>query len=174
MWQVFLWDGMVHLQSSVRFEHPVKFQGCGQLILDNQVVLGNSMANAGSVPILLQPRSADACIHIGENTWLSNGVEIIAQSSVTVGKDCLIGARTLILDSDFHGLSPDERRLAGAIKPVTIKDNVWIGSDVTLLKGVTIENDAVVGAGCIVTKDTPPGAIAVGNPMSIIGSAYAS
>jgi acetyltransferase-like isoleucine patch superfamily enzyme len=53
-------------------------------------------------------------------------------------------------------------------KPTKIGDRVWIGANVTILKGVTIGNDAVVGAGSVVTKDVPERAIAVGNPAKVI------
>jgi acetyltransferase-like isoleucine patch superfamily enzyme len=52
--------------------------------------------------------------------------------------------------------------------PTKIGDRVWIGANVTILKGVTIGNDAVVGAGSVVTKDIPAKAIAVGNPAKVI------
>ena len=55
---------------------------------------------------------------------------------------------------------------------VTIEDGVWVGCNVTILKGVTIGRGAVVGAGSLVTKDIPPYSIAVGNPARVIKSRF--
>lgn len=89
-----------------------------------------------------------------------------------LGEKCRIGSRCIILDSDFHGLRPQIRNTSGKVAEVIIGDNFWIGMGVMVLKGVEIGDDTVVGAGCVVTKNIPAGAIAVGNPMKIVGSVY--
>lgn len=170
--QSFLWTDSVYLDKTVKFLHPVKFQGYGRLLIEKNVVFGYALANASSLPIVLQPRTKDAYIRIGENTGIVNGTEIISQVSIAIGKNCLIGARTLIIDSDFHGIAPDQRRESGLSAAVIIEDNVWIGSDVTILKGVIIGQDAVAAACSVITKNVPPGAIVAGNPMRVIGSVY--
>ncbi|MOA04030.1 Galactoside O-acetyltransferase [compost metagenome] len=53
-------------------------------------------------------------------------------------------------------------------KPITVENNVWLGGNVTVLPGVTIGHDTVIGAGSVVTKDIPPGVIAVGVPCNVI------
>jgi acetyltransferase-like isoleucine patch superfamily enzyme len=170
--QVLISDGRTVLDSSVRFDHAVRFQGRGTVVVEKNVLFGYSLAGAYSLPILIQPRMKDAVIHIGEATNIMNGTEIFAVKSVRLGKRCLVGARTVILDSDFHGLDPRQRNGAGISKPVEIQDNVWIGMGVMILKGVTIGKDAVIGASCVVTKDVPAGAIVIGNPMRVAGSVY--
>jgi len=82
----------------------------------------------------------------------------------------MIGAESLIIDSDFHGLPIDKRHEAGISKPIVIGDNVFIGTRVIILKGVTVGNDAVIGAGSVVTKDITAGTISAGNPARVIGS----
>jgi len=101
-----------------------------------------------------------------------NGTEIFAVNRVRLGKRCLVGARTVRLESDFHCLHPRQRGSAGVSKPVEIRDNVWIGMGVMILKGVTIGKDAVIAASCVVARDVPAGAIVIGNPMRIVGSVY--
>jgi maltose O-acetyltransferase len=160
------------LHASVRFDHDVRFQGRGMVVAEKDVVFGYSLAGAYSLPILIQPRVQDAVIHIGEATNIMNGTEILALKRVQLGKGCMVGARTVILDSDFHGLHPRQRRMVGVSKPVEIGDNVWIGMGAMILKGVTVGQDAVIGASCVVTRDVPDGAIVVGNPMRIVGSVY--
>lgn len=156
---------------NVKINHKVKFQGKGVVQVEDNVTLGFRLGGSSSIPILLQPRESNSIIQIGSGSTIVNGTEIICREKVTIGKKCLIGSRCTIVDSDFHSINPSDRT-GGLTLPVTLGDNVWLGLGVTILKGVTIGNDAVVGAGSIVTKDIPPGGIAGGNPARIIGSAY--
>lgn len=108
-------------------------------------------------------------IIIGANTYINRNTFLDAIESITIGKDCAIGPSCYITDHD-HGLDPNFPPLAQPMfsKPTKIGDRVWIGANVTILKGVTIGNDTVVGAGSVVTKDIPAGAIAVGVPAKVI------
>jgi len=164
--------GHVTFGSNLQMNQPTIFQGKGDLYLNNGVILGYSIGGAPSLPILLQPREIYAQIIIGKESIIANGTEIIAREKVVLGEKCRIGARCIILDSDFHGLRPQERNTSGKVAKVIIGDNVWLGMGVMVLKGVVIGDDAVIGAGCVVTKSVPAGAIAVGNPMKIVGSVY--
>ena len=77
----------------------------------------------------------------------------------------------MIIDTDFHPVN-FERRLddssAGECEPVKIGDNVFIGMNCIILKGVTLGNGCVIAAGSIVTKDVPEGMVAGGNPAKIL------
>lgn len=108
-------------------------------------------------------------IFIGANTYINRHTFIDATLSIIIGRDCGIGPNCYISDRD-HGLNPDFPPLQQPTiaKPTVIGDRVWLGANVTVLKGVTIGNDAVVGAGSVVTKDIPSGAIAVGVPAKVI------
>jgi acetyltransferase-like isoleucine patch superfamily enzyme len=172
--RVLVWwhGGRCQLGRFVRIKHPLVFQGEGQLIISDHVTFGYELGGALNSPILLQPREAKAIIQIGKHAVVMNGSELISRSSITIGANCRIGPCTLIYDADFHGLSPAERDSTGKTAPVIIKDNVWIGSRVIILKGVIIEQDAVVAAGSVVTKSVPPGSIVAGNPAKKIGSVY--
>jgi acetyltransferase-like isoleucine patch superfamily enzyme len=166
------WKGKLVIGNEVCLDHPVIFQGRGRLLLEDHVTLGYQIGGAPAQPILLQPREANAVIRIGANTTIVNGTEMIARMGINIGQNCLIGARCQFLDSDFHGLRPDQRNGSGLSAAIIIEDNVWLGSSVTVLKGVIIGRDAVIGTGSIVTTNVPIGAIVVGNPGKIIGSVY--
>jgi maltose O-acetyltransferase len=119
--------------------------------------------------VRLQARGLEARIEIGGGTSFSNGVQVIAERRVTIGRRCLIGDAVLILDSDFHEMSAEGRhRLPGATAPVILEDNVFVGSRAVILKGVTIGKDSVIGAGSVVVRSIPPGVIAAGNPAKVI------
>ncbi len=104
-----------------------------------------------------------ATIEIGNGCGFS-GTVIGAFTSIILKENVRCGANTLITDSDWH---LDDPR-AGVSKPVLINKNVWLGVNVTVLKGVTIGENSVIGAGSVVTKDIPSNVIAGGNPCIVI------
>ncbi len=113
----------------------------------------------------------DSLIEIGTRVWFNNGCTLIsAGPGIFVGNDVLVGNEVQIYDSDFHDLHPQRRKNGEALTgTVVIGDNVFLGSRVTVLKGVNIGNNVVVGAGTIVTKNVPEGAIVAGNPARVVG-----
>jgi acetyltransferase-like isoleucine patch superfamily enzyme len=123
-------------------------------------------------PVVLRTIDTGASIYIGENTGIS-GATIVAQKKVSIGRECLLGANVVIADTDFHTITSLNRRF-NSIKseigsaPIEIKDNVFIGMNSVILKGVTIGVNSVVAAGSVVAKDVPPNTIVAGNPAKII------
>lgn len=104
-----------------------------------------------------------ASIHIGEKTGISS-TTITSWKSVSIGKGCRIGANCVIMDGDFH---LDDPRTS-APKAIVIEDNVWLGANVVVMKGVHIGANSIIGMNSIVTKDIPSNIIAVGNPCKPI------
>lgn len=109
-----------------------------------------------------------AVLEIGCRCGLSATV-VAAAERVTIGDDVLCGANVTICDTDWHHPDPRRRHEPGPCAPVVIEDNVWLGMNVVVLKGVTIGRDAVIGAGSVVTKSVPAGMIAAGNPAVVVG-----
>lgn len=107
--------------------------------------------------------STDAEIAIGYNCGFS-GTTITAFSSIKIGNNVRCGSNTIISDSDWHNDDPR----SGGSKPVVIEDNVWIGYNATIWKGVTIGRNSVIGANSVVTKDVPADVVAAGNPCRAI------
>ena len=105
-------------------------------------------------------------LEVGDGTMLNFGADISATRSVKIGMDCHIGTHAIIIDNDFH--DPLDRLRMPEPKPVAIGNRVWIGNRVIVLPGVTIGDDAVVGAGAVVTSDVPPRTIVAGNPARIL------
>ena len=71
--------------------------------------------------------------------------------------------------TENHGIAPSERRMLTS-RPVTLCNNVWIGAGAIVLPGVTVGENAVVGAGSVVTHDVPPDTVVAGNPARVIKS----
>ncbi|MFM7309755.1 MAG: acyltransferase [Flavobacteriales bacterium] len=114
-------------------------------------------------PCILSAHLPTSQLIIGDNCGFS-GTVIGAFVEVKLGNHVRCGANTLITDSDWH---PEDPR-AGEPKPVHIGDHVWLGYGVTVLKGVTIGENSVIGAGSVVVSDIPSHVIAAGNPCKVI------
>lgn len=105
----------------------------------------------------------NAEVRIGEKSGFS-GTVIGCFKSIRLGKNVRCGANTLITDGDWH--FGDSR--IGPPKPVEIGDNVWLGVNVIVLKGVRIGANTIIGAGSVVVSDIPADSIAAGNPCKVI------
>jgi len=105
---------------------------------------------------------------VGSGTFINFNCVILDVGRVWIGADVQIGPNVQIL-TPTHPIDPEQRRSGlEAAKPITIEDNVWLGGGAIVLAGVTIGRDTVVGAAAVVTKDLPPGVVAVGNPARVI------
>ena len=144
------------------------------------VVLGDHVSCYSGCSFAVGPQGSCA---VGDFTLL-NGAIIMAQERITIGSYCLISWNVGIADSDFHPLDPAQRRVdAQALapyfsdrperprlvtRPVTIRDNVWIGMHAVILKGVEIGENSVVAAGSVVTKSVPANVVVAGNPAIVV------
>lgn len=114
----------------------------------------------------------DASLIIGDKVGMSN-TTIVATQSITVGNNVLIGGGTTIVDSDFHSLNTahwhtdlDEKNMKSL--PVFIRDNVFIGMNSIILKGVTVGSNSIIAAGSVVFKNIPDNQVWGGNPAVFI------
>jgi maltose O-acetyltransferase len=106
----------------------------------------------------------DARISIGDHTFINYGSSISAYKEVRIGRHCLLGHHTLIVDRNEHGV--EHREVVPLPAQVIIEDHVWIGSRVVILPGVFVGHHSVIGAGSVVT--IPPNCLAVGNPARVV------
>ncbi|MGO1165729.1 MAG: DapH/DapD/GlmU-related protein [Janibacter sp.] len=121
---------------------------------------------------LFPPFTADfgKNITLGERVFINSGCRFQDQGGVTIGDDSLIGHNTVLATLD-HGIEP-ARRGDMTPAPIVIGRNVWIGANVTILKGVTVGDNAVVAAASVVTKDVPADSIVVGSPARVVRSVH--
>ena len=122
-------------------------------------------------------------VEIGDYCYFTNAV-LLCELELVIGNYVVIGWNATIADTDFHPIAPAER-IADAIacsplgkgrprpeilrKPVVIEDDVWIGPNATILKGVRIGAGAFIEAGTLVVRDVPARARVCGNPAQVIG-----
>ncbi len=151
---------------------PCLFNGKGKIIFHENVKIGviNSPYLYSNYAYI-ESRKPDTVVEIESGVYVNNNFVIIAAGEgVYIGKNTIAGTNFEIYDSDFHDLHPDKRMQGGTPKTakVVIEENVFFGSNVTVLKGVTIGKNSVIANGSIVTKSIPENAIAAGNPAKVI------
>jgi acetyltransferase-like isoleucine patch superfamily enzyme len=140
----------------------------GRIILGDKVTL-QSYPNGSSFRTSLSTYFPEAVIEIGNNCNI-NGTVIHSNQLVKIGNNCMFGPGTVITDNDSHRVSTDpyERRKKAVSSPVNLEDNVWIGINCIILKGVTIGKNSIVAAGSVVVKEVPPNTLVGGNPARIL------
>ena len=107
----------------------------------------------------------NAVISIGDGTFL-NGTRFACEKSIKIGKNVIL-ADCRIMDTDFHGLDPDNRHIHKSA-PIIIGDNVWITIASVILKGVTIGHGSTITPNSVVTEAVPSRVVYGGNPGRII------
>src|SRR3982750_1556227 len=115
-------------------------------------------------------RCHEGGVLIGAKTVLGQECAVSAYQHVSIGRECVIADRVMLIDFD-HGMVEVDRpiRLQGIYKrEVRVGNNVWIGYGASILRGVTVGDNAVIGTGAVVTKDVPPNAIVGGVPARLI------
>jgi len=121
-------------------------------------------------PVIIATRSSHASIRIGNGVGVTGGT-ICAEESIEIGNRVLIGANCILVDTDFHPVDLLARRATpqqGQVAPIVIEDDVFIGMNSMILKGVHVGKGSVIGAGSVVTDDIPSGVVCVGNPARIV------
>jgi acetyltransferase-like isoleucine patch superfamily enzyme len=116
---------------------------------------------------------ATARLVIGDNTTINYRTTISVAKSVVIGRRCLFAGEVKIFDNNSHATHYRTRQTNDHltdmdVAPVVIEDDVWIGNNCLIMKGVRIGRGAVVAAGSVVTKDVPPCTIVGGNPARVL------
>ena len=132
---------------------------------EGKVMAGNNLHIEGKV--LLYTGNKNALIRLGDKVSLF-GSNIEAAQCISIGDDTLVGSAS-IYDSDWHGIDGNQAK----VNPVKIGQHVWICKYALVLKGVTVGDNAIVGAGAVVTKNVPDKTIVAGNPAVVRGSTLA-
>lgn len=107
-------------------------------------------------------------IHIGDDFFANFNLTILDEAEVRMGNHVFIGPNVSMYTA-CHPINSTERRTGVEwAEPITIGNDVWIGGSATILPGVTIGDNAVIGAGCVVTRDVPSNTVVAGNPARVI------
>ena len=138
-------------------------------------VAAGSALEAGSFDVYTGCRvnvNSGARLILGSG-YMNHDCVIDCFDSITIGHNVVISERVVMRDSDNHAVynfgesvQNTERRMITA--PIVVEDHVWIGMNVTILKGVTIGEGSIIAAGSVVTKSIPPHCLAAGVPAKVI------
>ena len=106
-------------------------------------------------------------VFVGDHFYANSNLTLVDDGRITIGNHVMFGPNVTLVTAT-HPVSPDLRKSNVQYnKPIVIEDGVWLGAGVTVLPGVTIGRDSVVGAGSLVTKDVPEGVVAYGVPCEV-------
>ncbi len=160
-----------NISGKAKMVQPCQLNGYGSIVFGKDVVIGYEPS-----PFLysgygyIEARHQKAKIVIGDNVVINNNIVLISErEGIFIGKNVLIGTQCEIYDSDFHALTSKSRRDGEAVSAsVHIGENVFIGSNVKILKGVSIGENSIIGNGSVVTKSIPENVIASGIPAKVM------
>lgn len=134
-------------------------------------IISDSLYNYSGInhPTILAATCPDAEIIIHDGVGMS-GSSIVADKKIEIGEGTMLGTNTNVYDNDFHPIDAESRLagIRGVSEPVKIGKKCWLASNVTILKGVTIGDETVVGAMSLVCKDVPEKVIVGGVPAKVI------
>lgn len=154
---------------------PLFIRGTGTIVLGNKVRINSCRETnpiGGDTRTILFAKG-NSRISIGNNVGISN-TAMVALEEIQIEDDVMIGAGCKIYDHDFHSVNYDERMMPGDVgvksKLVKIKKGAFVGAHTIILKGVTIGEKSVIGAGSVVTKSVPDHEIWAGNPARFVKS----
>lgn len=165
---------------NICIRHPGRVSlGDGVVIDDNCVLDGKGDSGEGIIVgdrVLIGRNTILSCkggsIEIGDNTNISANCMLMSESRLSIGRNVLIAGMSYIVAGGNHDFSrtdiPIISQACVSKGGVRVEDNCWLGANVTLLDGVTIGRDSVIGAGAVVTKSIPAFAIAIGVPARVI------
>lgn len=145
------------------------------------VCIGDHVCMFGSIAALYGGK-----VSIGNHCYIGGGTTIQASDSIEIGDHVIIAGGVRLLDNNIHPVDPRQRlRMTGCADylkddlwtwkhakhaPVIIRENVWIGQEAVIMKGVTVGRGAVVGMRAVVTHDVPEYTVVAGNPARVVKS----
>ena len=147
------------------------FNNCKPSDVEAQTeLLKQILGHMEGTPVITAPFYCDygSNISIGKNFYTNHNVTILDGAKVTFGDNVFI-APNCVFSTAGHAIDSEQRGNGLEIAlPISVGDNVWFGTNVSVLPGVTVGSNTVIGAGSVVNKDIPAGVIAAGNPCKVI------
>ena len=137
---------------------------------DRNAILNQLIPNLGNDCTILSPFITDYGCYcsIGHDTFINHNAYLMDGGGITIGHHCFIGPNCGMYTAIHPMLAEERNQGFEKALPIVIGDNCWIGADVTILPGVTIGSNTIIGAKSVVTKDIPDHVLALGNPCRVI------
>ncbi len=167
------WYRHIERDGKVTVNGRLRVFGHGHIHIGRNVIINSCLSSnpiGGDTHTVLSLKNT-AELRIGDNVGISNAA-IVCHDKITIGDRTIIGGGTKIYDTDFHSLDYRQRgdyeHETALTRPVTIGEDVFIGGQSIILKGVRIGDRSIIGAGSVVTKEVPPDEVWAGNPAKKI------
>ena len=164
------------ISKDARFRAHIQWHD--KYVIHNKLIVRNCSLLRGTIAFT----KSRATLEIGANTSVGAGTIFMCSKHIKVGNNCLISFNCLIADNDGHSLDYRLRQndlynlLSGSPKnwdnisekSVIIEDNVWIGANCIILRGVSIGTNSIIGAGSVLRSSVPQNSLVYGNPAKVI------
>jgi acetyltransferase-like isoleucine patch superfamily enzyme len=149
------------------------FEGQPKIMGNLRVTIGARVKLNGEQVWIATGRGVERTLEIGDDSGIGHRTELIVGESIKIGRNVMIANRVSLVGYDGHPLDPYARARGEPPEPqgvrsITIKDYAWIGSDSTIMKGVTIGRGAIVSARSVVKMDVPDLTVVAGNPAKAV------
>jgi acetyltransferase-like isoleucine patch superfamily enzyme len=138
------------------------------------IVIGENVWLDGKIDITFAARFSDRpTLEIGDNTGIGNGCTFTIGKRISIGRDCNLSGDIIVMDSNAHDTDPASRLERKppdpeGVRPVVIRDGVWIARRCIILPGVRIGEGSVISAGSVVRNHVPPYSVVAGNPARVM------
>ena len=157
-----------HLRDAESLGPRCRIWGKPSVVLKGKLIVGERlqlMSTTWTTELWVGDRGV---LEIGDRVFINYGCSIGATELIRIGSRCSLGTQVQIMDNDWHRLEPERRNERPLSRPIVLEDNVWLGTRVIVLGGVTIGEGSVVGAGSVVVDDIPARSLAVGMPARVV------
>jgi galactoside O-acetyltransferase len=158
------------IEGKLLLQQPLLIKGEGKISIGHNVQIGYESSPGFWSGYAYFDLRKGGTIRIGNDVIINNNVSLTADgASIEIGSNTVTGINLSIMTGDGHSILPENRH-DGKYRclPVTIGSTVFIGDNVTILKGVQIGNNSVIGANSLVNKDIPENSVAAGNPCRVL------
>lgn len=144
-----------------------KVQGPTYTVLEGRVDIGDNVIIRSRTHNQVDIHVAHgAHLAVGHRVFINQGVRISCSQYILIGDGCLIADESVILDNDYHSADGHDVKQA----PIVLERNVWLATRVIVLRGVTIGEGSIIGAGSVVTRSIPAHSFAAGVPAKVLRS----
>jgi acetyltransferase-like isoleucine patch superfamily enzyme len=135
---------------------------------NNQITIADNCILMGQSSIYIEGDNNK--VVISRNSIFNTGLSLVLAegTEIQIGEQCLFAKDVLIRTSDQHFIYDSDGNRCNEAKNVRIGNHVWIGADVTIMKGVSIDDDVVIGMKSMVTKSVDKNSVAAGSPAKVI------
>jgi acetyltransferase-like isoleucine patch superfamily enzyme len=141
---------------------------------EGRILLGDNVRIDGRFLLFFAVRYSELpTLEVGSNTGIGHDCAFTIGKSIRIGDHCRLGSAVRIFDTPGHPVDPEDRKIGKPalqtdVRPITIGNNVWIGSEAAILPGVSIGENSIVASGSVVINEVPANVVVAGNPARIV------